>query len=303
VMLRRKSAAMLNRNVLGWLGNRPAGRPYFVFINYYDAHRPYVFHDDPTPRFGLATLPTAEQLEIDKRFLDLAAKPAPAQVTPQLIEEGQQIVNEAFTLYHDCYDSCIAYLDRQVGLLLDEMERLGSLENTLVIVTSDHGEQIGEHGLVGHGTSVYRSEVHVPLLVIPPERSAAGRIVHEPVSVRQIPATVADRVDLGPRNPFPGRSLSRFSVEGTERLEEPSAVLCELQHNIAFPETHHAPSSFVPVSSLVSRDRVYIRRDDGHEELYDRLYDPLESVDLAKDPQSRATISRFRAELSQLQSR
>ena len=156
---------MLNRDVLGWLADRPADRPFFVFINYYDAHRPYVLPADPDRRFGLAALPIAEQIEIDKRFLDLAkGKPAPADLA------HQQIVNEGFNLYRDSYDSCIAYLDRQVGLLLDEMERRGLLENTLVILTSDHGEQLGEHGVIAHGVSLYRQEVHVPLLLIPPSR-------------------------------------------------------------------------------------------------------------------------------------
>ncbi len=299
--LLRKSAAMLNRDVLGWLAGRPTGQPFFVFVNYYDAHRPYVLHGGPEPRFGMAALPIAEQLEIDKRFLDLAAaKPAPADLNPQRIANDQRIVNEGYKLYHDSYDSCIAYLDRQVGLLLDEMERRGSLENTLVIVTSDHGEQMGEHGLIGHGTSVYRQEVHVPLLVIPPSRLSTAKIINEPVSLREIPATVAEWVNLGPRNPFPGRSLTRFLGDGTKQLPETSPVLCELQHNVTFPGTAEVPFAFCPVSSLVSRDRVYIRFDDGREELYDLLYDPLESVDLAKHPQSRPVIDRFREELSRL---
>ncbi len=290
VTLLRKTAAMVNRDVLGWLAGRPAGQPFFVFINYYDAHRPYVLDGDPETRFGMAALPRAEQLEIDKRFVDLAAgKPAPADLDPQ------RIVNDGYNLYLDSYDSCIAYVDRQVGLLLDEIERLGSLENTLVIVTSDHGEQIGEHGLIGHGTSLYRSEMHVPLLVIPPSRSSTAKTVNEPVSLREIPATVAEWVNLGPRNPFPGRSLTRFLGDGTERLPETSPVLCELQHNVAFSRT-----DFCPVSSLVSQDRVYIRSDDGREELYDLLHDPLESVDIANYPQSRPVIDWFRAELSRL---
>jgi arylsulfatase A-like enzyme len=295
VTLLRKTAAMLNRDVLGWLAGRPAGQPFFVFINYYDAHRPYVIHADPEQRFGMAALPLADQLEIDKRFLDLSAGKLG---TGDLSHE--QIANDGFKLYHDSYDSCIAYLDRQLGLLLDAMDRSGSLENTLVIVTSDHGEQIGEHGMIVHGASLYRPEVHVPLLVIPPSRSSTARIVNEPVSLREIPATIAEWVDLGSRNPFPGRSLTRFLDDGTERPQEASPVLCELQHNIAFPETGQIPFSFCPVSSLVWRDRTYIRFDDGREELYDLLYDPLESFDLAKHPQSRAVIDRFREELSRL---
>ncbi|MGC8644102.1 MAG: sulfatase-like hydrolase/transferase, partial [Isosphaeraceae bacterium] len=143
----RKTAPMINRDVLGWLANRPADRPFFVFLNYFDAHRPYIFHADPAPRFGMAALPFDKQLEIEKRYLALPrANVASSQLTPQFIAEGTRITQDALTLYHDCYDSCIAYLDRQVGLLLDEMDRRGLLENTLVIVTSDHGEQLGEHG-------------------------------------------------------------------------------------------------------------------------------------------------------------
>ena len=75
-------------------------------------------------------------------------------------------------------------------------------------------------------------------------------------------------------------------------------MLCEVQHNAALPRTVQIPSSLGPVISLVSRDRVYIRCDGGREELYDLLHDPLESVDLAKHPESRQAIDRFREELS-----
>ena len=293
----RKTAAMLNRDVLSWLGRRPADHPFFVFVNYYDVHRPYVLQGGPDTRFGMATLPLAEQAEIDKKFMDLAGeKPVPGDLT------NQRVVNDGFALYHDSYDSCVAYLDCQVGLLLDEIERRGLLENTLVIVTSDHGEQLGEHGTIAHGASLYRPEVHVPLLVIPPTRSSTARIVNEPVSIREIPATVAAFVELGQRNPFPGRSLTRFVGDRTEQSPETSPVLCEVQRNEVLPRTARIPSSLGPIRSLVSRDQVYIRNSDGREELYDLAHDPLDSVDLTKYPQSRPVIDRFREDLRQLYS-
>ena len=274
---------------------QPAGQPFFVFINYYDAHTPYIFSGDPDLRFGMAALPFAEHVEIDKRFWDLAAgKPNPAGFTTQ------QIISEGYALFQDSYESCIAYLDRQVGLLLDEIDRRGLLENTLVIVTSDHGEHFGERGLMGHGVSLYRREVHVPLVVVPPRRSSTARIVDEPVSNREIPATVAEWVDLGPRNPFPGRSLTRFLTDSAERLTEPSPVLCEVQHIETGPPRPEIPATVGPVRSLVTRDRVYIRNAGGREELYDRVHDDWEAVDLAGHPHSHRDIDRLRKELCRL---
>jgi hypothetical protein len=142
-------------------------------------------------------------------------------------------------------------------MLIDEIERRGLLENTLVIVTSDHGEQIGEHGVIAHGASVYRPEVHVPLLDIPPSRLSATKIVNEPVSLRDIPATVAEWVNLGPRNPFPGSSLTRFLNDAFERVPDTLPILCEVQQNEVLPRKTQIPSSLGPVIALVSRGRVF----------------------------------------------
>jgi arylsulfatase A-like enzyme len=290
----RKTAAMLNRDVTDWLARRPADRPFFAFINYYDAHCPRVLHEDLRERFGMAALPLDEQLAIKKRFLSLAGKPVPGDM------EHERIVSEGFQRCHDLYDTSIAYLDRQVGVLIDEIERRGLLENTLVIVTSDHGEQIGEHGVIAHGASLYRQEVHVPLVVIPPLRSSTNKIVNEPVSLRDIPSTIAEWVNLGSRNPFPGASLTRFLHDASEVVPGSLPVLSEVQQNEVLPRQAQIPSSLGPVVSLVSRDRTYIRGGDGREELYDRLHDPLETVDLSGYPQSRAELDRFREELGSL---
>ena len=97
----------------------------------------------------------------------------------------------------DVYDDCIAYLDRRLGLLLDELSRRGVLENTLVIVTSDHGEHLGDHLLFFHGCSLYRQLVQVPLLIVGNKGVPAGRTVAEPVSLCDIPATIIDLLGLG----------------------------------------------------------------------------------------------------------
>ncbi len=108
----------------------------------------------------------------------------------------------------DVYDDCIAYLDRRLGLLLDELSRQGVLENTLVVVTSDHGEHLGDHGLFFHGGSLYRQLVQVPLLIMGKKGIPVGRTVAEPVSLRDLPATY-DR---------PARSWARITDLAADRL-------------------------------------------------------------------------------------
>ncbi len=113
-------------------------------------------------------------------------------------------------LIADCYDSCLAYLDQRLGELFDELQSRGVLDRTLVIVTSDHGEGLGEHGLFDHGESLYRTEIRVPLLFVLPARSRHQAVVRETVSLRDLPATITDLVGLGPGAPFPGQSLARL---------------------------------------------------------------------------------------------
>ena len=117
--------------------------------------------------------------------------------------------------------TAVAYLDRRLGALLDELGRRGVLDDTLVIVTADHGEHLGDHLLFFHGGSLYRQVVQVPLVIVDPKGRRAGRVVAEPVSLRDVPATIADSARTGPGAPFPGRSLARFWSGDPQRRGRP----------------------------------------------------------------------------------
>ena len=111
----------------------------------------------------------------------------------------------------DAYDDCIADLDEQIGKLIDELRRRGVLERTWLVIASDHGESFGEHpGVFCHGTSLYQTELHVPLVIVPPGGTAEKRVVKETVSLRDLPATIVDLLDLEAGSPFPGTSLARY---------------------------------------------------------------------------------------------
>ena len=125
----------------------------------------------------------------------------------------------------DAYDNCLAYLDERLGELIDELQRRGVLDQTLVIVTADHGEGLGEHGLFDHGESLYRTEIRVPLVfVLPAERGRSPGAVAEFVSLRDIAATIADFVRPGTKSPFPGRSLLALGPRARRPPRPPRAL-------------------------------------------------------------------------------
>ena len=292
----RKTAEMLNRDVLGWLDRRPPERPFFVFLNYFDAHCPFVPPEGPDPRFGLCALPEAERIEKLKRFQRLmVGKPAPGDGPRERVE------SEVTDIFRDSYESCIAYLDRQVGRLFAELGRRGLLDDTLVIVTSDHGEHFNEHGFFGHGLSLYRRELHVPLLIFPPSPDGPGRVIAEPVSLRELPATALNVLGLGARPPFPGPSLARFWMPDRAPVPAMHAPpLSEVDQQERYSPTSGIPVAMGPLGSIVEGGKVYIRDGDGREEVYDLLADPSESRNLAGEAASQPALGHLRRSLERL---
>ena len=168
-------------------------------MNYNDAHSPYEVPDRSIPGFGLRPISYVDRLTL--KSWDTLDKTKVSQAHVQMAI--------------DVYDDSIYYLDRRLGILLDELGRRGVLDDTLVIVASDHGEHLGDHLLFFHGCSLYRQLVGVPLVIVDPKGVPAGRVVVEPVSLRDIPATVVDLLGLTRRRPVPG-PLAR-PVLGRER--------------------------------------------------------------------------------------
>ena len=100
------------------------------------------------------------------------------------------------------------------------------LDDTLVIITSDHGEHLGDHRLFFHGCSLYRQLVHVPLVIVDPDAVPANRMIAEPVSLRDLPATIVDLLGLRRRSTFPWTVACTFLESGPIGLFRPSRSRC-----------------------------------------------------------------------------
>jgi arylsulfatase A-like enzyme len=284
----RKDAAQINRDFLSWLSRQGEGegeRPFFAFLNYYDAHDPYITPDGFDRHFG--TRPTTPT--------EFALLQSPH--VNERLASGKNVTPREIALVCDAYDDCLAYLDEQLGRLFDELDRRGVLANTLVIITADHGEHLGEHKIYGHGQSLYRPEIQVPLLIAAPTGAPAGGIIHEPVSLCDLAATVVERLGLADQSPFPGRSLARFWDHAPGR-SEPSAepVRSELiRGGKPSPNIRWPPALRGPMQAVVADGKIYIRNGDGVEELYNIATDPAEVHDLSGSADGRVVLKRFQA--------
>lgn len=285
----RKDAASVQREFLGWLSSRDQPeRPFFAFLNYYDAHFPY---EVPTPGLHRFTGGRTDErtIRLMKDWLHLIQRgPSEAQVAP----------------IRDAYDDCVAHLDEYLGRLTDELGRRGVLERTWVVIAGDHGESFGEHpGIFCHGMSLYQTELHVPLLIVPPGSSGlAARRVGEVVSLRELPRTIVQVLELGDGDPFPGPSLVRFWDESAERPGDTPRALAEVVPTDSFTRDPSQPlRSRWPMAAVVEEDRSYIRREgEVREELYDLGTDANETSNLAGGDEEGPELARFRRELDRL---
>lgn len=248
----RKHASDLGERVLEWVDGREG--PYFAFVNFMDAHAPYL---PPEPFRG--------------EFGPERSWRAPADLARRggWTREEQAVERAA-------YDAAIAYLDAQVGSMLDSLSRSGSLDETIVIITSDHGEQFGEKGVMDHGNSLYRTVLEVPLIIRFPGTVPEGVRVPRAVSLRDVPRTIADLV--GGDSEFPGASLA--PLWRADSVGEPviSPVLAEVTSGPRMPEW--TPIARGDMYAVISDGMYYIRNGDGVEELY-ALTDRPQAADLS----------------------
>jgi arylsulfatase A-like enzyme len=266
----RRPANQVNQAMLRWIAGR-GPHPFFVFMNYFDAHQPYL----PPQPFNLAFSSTQPRYWYDDRH---------HVYEPEVIRQ-----------LRDAYDSCIRYLDHQLGELVDALEKRGELDNTFIIVTSDHGEEFGEHGrdLLAHSRSLYAPVLHVPLVLYYPARLAGGVRRSQIVSIRDIPATIMDVVGLAEQSPFPGVTLARHGDGPSQRV----ATVEKYRLAGVWPGW---PASVGDMYSVFEGDLHYILDGEGNEHLFDLAADIWEQNNLAGSAGSAPALQRMRFVLDSL---
>ena len=185
------------------------------------------------------------------------------------------------------YDAGIAYVDLQVGRLLDHLRQTGQLEHTLVVIAGDHGESLGEHQERTHGYTIYDATLHVPLIVSLPGPDRTIRRIATPVSLVDVLPTLAAAMRLTPPAVISGRNLL------------PACLGEDLSVQGYYAESNHPfeEGGAAPLRSLIVDNWKYIRS--PRPELYDRQADPHELHNLAAD--KPADVKRFEQTLHELE--
>jgi arylsulfatase A-like enzyme len=283
----QKDAERVNRDFLRWTSAH-ADRPFFAFLNYVDAHDPYSTPLGYPHHFGLVPMLPDEHHLIQNWHTRDKSNLSPRQMA----------------LIRDAYDDCLYYLDDHLNRLFSELDRRGILANTIVAVVSDHGEELGDHGLYEHGQSLYRAETRVPFLLFGQRAIPAGQRISAPVSLRDIPATLLGAAGASESSELPGTSLARhWRSRGELTAATEDLVISEAaihRKPSQRPSRKVAPSYLGPMTSTVLGNLEYIRDGFGDEELYDFVADPGERTNLAGLSERTAELEQVRRLLNQV---
>ncbi len=282
-----KPAEKVNQDALAWLDGSPGDRPFFLFLNYIDAHGPYIIPEEFPRTFTKLPTPRLREIFAAARRKGNDLRLGESERQASLTEMAREGI--------DAYDDCLRYIDEQIARLLAELDRRGVGRNTWIVISADHGEHFGEHGKYWHGNTLYREQVNVPLLIVPPG-GTSGRRVAEPVSTRDLAATIADLAGPAWAWPFPGRSLRRFWDPSGPASGPPEPPISELKLTAEQIRAHGLKPSESYRIAILDHGQIYHRDPIGAEELYD-AGDQAEATDLAKN----ADLSPFRDLLERFQ--
>jgi arylsulfatase A-like enzyme len=251
-----------------WLENRVRGesdQPFFLWLHYMDVHEPYV----PEERYLERVDPS---IDLSKRDMFRLFK--------EVILTRDVSDDKTVELLHQLYRAHVFEVDDYARELFGVLETHGVLEDSTVIVTTDHGEEFGEHGGLSHDGKFFSELVHVPLLIVnPPE--AIGESCDTLVSGLDISPTIMGLFGLKPHDSYQGQPLyplSSYSEKGCF-----GEAIGKLSHKVK--ETDR-PAFYYQEGAL----KIMYRQEDDRWELYDLGKDPGEKNNIIDESTTAASL-------------
>lgn len=260
--------------------------PFFLWCSFPDPHEPFAavkkwsdFYDDLDIELPQNTL----ELSPDSRSETMTQLGVGTEVIdPGLVKKS---IKQTYGM--------VSHVDEQVGRVLDALEEQGLSDNTVVMFISDHGDQLGEHGLFYKSIYPYDRHMHVPFLVRVPDARIRGKVVDDVVSMMDLVPTVLDLAGVAPVDELPGEVLT--PVVAGDRLPDRKQALVEADR---------VKSSLgnLKMRSLITNEyKLVYYPAQGETLLFDRNNDPQELKNLAHEPELQdVVLDMFKRLLSEL---
>ena len=261
-------------------------RPWLISVNVFDPHSPFDPPEEYRRRYDEDDLPDPHfqesDLEIQARLegVDFPHKASP----PEAFDAKGKMA---------AYYAMVELIDHNVGRLLDHLEESGQRENTLFIFTSDHGEMLGDHGLISKGCRFYEGLVRVPLIMALPGRFRDARRCEALVELIDIAPTLLDLAGVPHPPRMQGRSLLPILAGEVEPDDHRDFVRCEFFNTCEGIGTDWTSAGSRANMVRDRRFKLAVYHGQEYGELYDLEEDPWEHVNLWESEAHRAVKNRL----------
>lgn len=255
--------SFIGRHVAQWLQDeRPSDQPFFLHASFCGPHGPYDPPEEYAAQYRAEDMPPPEGVD-----------------DPEAIRQWQHL--------RALYCAQIELIDDQIGMVLENLERNGLADNTVILFATDHGDMLGHLGRGAKGPA-YDTSSRTPYLLYWPGKTSAGTVLETPVEAVDLPATIMDIAGLGPdptnQIPYsPGRSFLQYALgEGAPA------------RNWAYSEWGHGINSW---RMCREADWKYVMSPQGGDQLFHLADDPWEMHNLIEHAEHTERISRMRRQL------
>ena len=277
-------------NKIKELDNNQNSKPFFLAVGFVKPHTPLVAPQKYFDKYPLETLklPVIKKNDVNDTFYTSTFKwIAPWAKHYQNLQDAYPNFNHGLKTYLQAYLACVSFADDQVGKVLKALKNSKFNENTIVILVSDHGYNIGEKEFI-YKNNLWEETTRIPMIIRAPKfKKNAGERVNHPVSLIDVYPTIVDLCDIDDTNikNNQGALLSGFSMKPF--LKNPKKGKWE-GPNVALTVVRGNTKSNEPTEqsySVRSKEYRYIRYVNGKEELYNHTNDPYEWTNLAYKPE------------------
>lgn len=253
--------------------HRNEGEPLFFFLHLMETHMPYRPSEKAMKKFSLDKVDPGQIRYLQKKFREYRTAP-------------EKMTSEQLRILSDMYDACIATVDSRLNRLFRLVRKREHRDNTVLVVTSDHGEQVGEHGIVNHWMSLYDVLLRVPLIMWCPDRLGGGKRISQQVQQQDLFYTLLDIAGYNG-----GEKVSREKIKNRSLVEmvagrspfpeytfsQQAYAKMTLEHILKFNPSFDNETLVSPKQAVRTNRFKYIKYGTGNEELFDIASDPQET--------------------------